>query len=138
MTVSLRSRNNPDGTDGYDSAVRFIRDLYRKGSLRTEGLDVVMEDAEQDVSLSSMRSSCSGRVRKAQTYGCLASLNAGGDDDTSRINGVGEEKKRKLLPSASEEDSTWGFFIDDDRDADQGFFRSTRGKQSLQTRVNSL
>eukprot|EP00545_Synedropsis_sp_CCMP1620_P002287 CAMPEP_0119016162 /NCGR_PEP_ID=MMETSP1176-20130426/11847_1 /TAXON_ID=265551 /ORGANISM="Synedropsis recta cf, Strain CCMP1620" /LENGTH=109 /DNA_ID=CAMNT_0006969495 /DNA_START=188 /DNA_END=514 /DNA_ORIENTATION=- len=109
MTVISRRGTTSDGSDGYDSAVRFLRDMYRKGSLRTGGLDVVMEDCEQDDSVSSTRSLSSRRVRKAQTCVCLSSLNDEGGE-ISLIRDVGEEKKQSMQSESSvseEESSAW-------------------------------
>ena len=102
------SRHGTASDDGYDSAVRCIRDMYRKGSLRTSGLDVVMEDAEQDASSISSSSSCSNRVRKAPTCACLSSLLCDEDDSIRQVS------EKKLSSPVTDEDE-WGFFGDDDR-----------------------
>ena len=101
MTLSRRATK-----DDYDSSVRFLRD-FRKGSLRSS-LDVVMEETE---STSSSRSP--PKIFKAKTCACLSSLMRNLSSQTLVSN---EDDKSRSVSSSTDQDA-WGFFVDDNREA---------------------
>ena len=101
MTIRKSEASTPKD---YDSAVRFLRDFYRQGSLRT-ALDVVLEEEE---AMSTFR--ISPKVVSVPTCECLADL-VMEDDET---NDDGDDP----TPSTSEDDdaAAWGFFMEDERE----------------------